>query len=120
MLAVLLLPTSAWGDESCDPAVAECATVEPTPDAPVPSTPATEPETTPQESPAVTPSPAADESTPEPSAAPSSAPGVDTGVFVDPSTGALRVDENTGVAVGIVGWLCSMLAGLFTAWLVMP
>jgi hypothetical protein len=57
--------------------------------------------------------------TPTAAAAPD-APGVDSGVFVDPTTGALRVDENTGVALGVAVWLLAVVGGLATAWLVMP
>ena len=59
-------------------------------------------------------------SDPTPTATPSAAPGQDTGVYVDPSSGSLRVDENTGVALGVAAWLASVVGGLACARLVLP
>lgn len=65
--------------------------------------------------------PVASESpSPSESASPASAPGVDTGVYVDPASGSLRVDENTGVALGVALWLGAVVAGLSTSYLVLP
>ena len=125
MLAVMLLPTSAWGtecppDSSCAP-----ADPEPTPTGNPEPDPEPDPETPPAESTDPEPPPAEPTPTPtvtvtaEPEPA-TDAPGVDTGVYLDPSTGSLRVDENTGVAVGVASWLAAVVAGLGTARLVLP
>jgi hypothetical protein len=65
------------------------------------------------------PTPSPTPTTPPPATSPD-APGTDSGVFVDPTTGALRVDENTGVALGVAAWLVAITLGLSTAWLVLP
>jgi hypothetical protein len=57
--------------------------------------------------------------TPEPSPAPS-APGVNSGVSVDPTTGAVRMGEHSATALGVAAWLLSVVLGLWTAWLVLP
>lgn len=53
-------------------------------------------------------------------ASPSPAPGEDSGVYVDPGTGSVKLDQDTFVAVGVVVWLASLVAGLVTARLVLP
>lgn len=57
---------------------------------------------------------------PEPSPPPSVAPGANTGVYLDTSTGAVRMTQAAGVALGVAVWLISVVLGLFTAWLVLP
>lgn len=81
---------------------------EPSPSAPAPSEPAPA-EPVASEPPA-----------PSESASPASAPGVDTGVYVDPATGSVRVDENTGLALAVAAWLAALVAGLTTAYVVVP
>ena len=109
MLAVLLLPSTAWA-----------STVDPSPT----SDPSPSASTSPEPSPTGTPEPVPTETvtatvTAEPVQAPD-APGVNSGVYVDPSTGAVRMGERSAVALGVGVWLVALVAGLWTSWLVLP
>lgn len=82
-----------------------------------------EPSPTPTATETVTPKPVVvtvtETATPEPTP-PKSAPGVDSGVSVDPATGAVRMGEKSATALAVAAWLLSVVLGLWTAWLVLP
>lgn len=42
------------------------------------------------------------------------------GLYLDPVSGQVYVAEGLGVALGVVGWLVSLVLGAATAWLVLP
>jgi len=45
---------------------------------------------------------------------------VGIGLFLDPSSGQVMVSEGLGVALGAAVWVAAVVAGLITAWLVLP
>lgn len=109
VVMVALVPSTAWSTETMPP------DPEPTsePSEPVDPEPTSEP-TEPVATETVTVIEQA-----EPVEQPD-APGVGTGVYVDPSTGSVRVSEPVGVALGVAAWLAALVAGLGTAWMVLP
>lgn len=45
---------------------------------------------------------------------------VGIGLFLDPNTGQVFVGEGLGLLLGVGVWIGGVVAGLLTAWLVLP
>lgn len=45
---------------------------------------------------------------------------IGVGLFLDPVTGQIFVAEGVAVALGAAAWITAVVAGLLTAWLVLP